>query len=120
MDCKKPPSLVSTVLVTMFTVPPTDEMANLEDPNPLCTWTALATSVTPCQLDQYILPSSIPLMGCPLIRKAVLDWSKPRTWILESPNPPPLLEVYTEGVDFNNSGNSKFPPLSAISAALMV
>ncbi|MNL36144.1 hypothetical protein D3C87_1582130 [compost metagenome] len=56
-----------------FTVPPTEEIANLDDPNPLWIWIAFAMSDIPDQLDQYIFPSSIPLIGCPFNKNAVLS-----------------------------------------------
>ncbi len=47
------PPLVSSVdLVKTLIVPPTDEIANLEAPRPLCTCIAETTSVKPDQLDQ--------------------------------------------------------------------
>ena len=47
-----PPCFKSAALVTTLIVPPTDEIANLEEPNPLCTCIAEVTSDKPAQLDQ--------------------------------------------------------------------
>ncbi|MCY1220714.1 hypothetical protein D9M72_327390 [compost metagenome] len=83
-----PPSLLEVALVIKFTVPPTEEIANLEDPRPRCIWIPLAISAIPDQFDQYIKPSSIPLIGWPFNKKAVLSCAKPLTETLESPKPP--------------------------------
>ena len=84
-----PPSLMSAVLVTTFIVPPTDEIANLEDPNPLWTCIEVVTSESPAQLLQYTALFSMSLTGTPLINTAMLFWLNPRMFTLESPNPPP-------------------------------
>src|SRR5210317_2260759 len=110
---------MSAVLVKIETVPPTEGTASLEAPKPLWIWIPLATSVKPCQFDQYTHPFSISLTGCPLIRNEVFRWSNPRREIRESPYPPPCLVAYTPGVRFIISGNSRFPTLRAISEALI-
>ena len=68
-----PPSFKSVVLVIMLMVPPTEEIANLEEPNPLCTCIAVVTSAIPAQLDQYTAPFSISLTGTPLINTAMFS-----------------------------------------------
>ena len=80
-----PPSGISAARVTIFIVPPTEAIASLEAPNPLCTCMAEVTSDTPAQLLQYTLPFSISLIGIPLIITAMFSLPKPRMLILESP-----------------------------------
>ncbi len=48
----EPPCFISEVRVITFIVPPTEEIANLEDPKPLCTCIAEVTSDNPAQLLQ--------------------------------------------------------------------
>ncbi len=68
-----------------------------------------ATSVKPCQFDQYTHPFSMSLTGWPLMRNDVLRWSNPRRLMRESPYPPPCFVAYTPGVRFMISGNSMLP-----------
>ena len=116
----EPPSFNSAALVKMDTVPPTEGTANLEAPKPLWIWIPEATSVKPCQLDQYTQPFSISFTGCPLIKKDVFLWSKPLKLIRESPYPPPCLVAYTPGVRFMISGNSRLPTFKEISTGEIV
>ena len=87
----EPPRSIWAALVKMDTVPPTEGTARREAPKPRWIWMPEATSVKPCQLDQYTQPFSMSLTGWPLIRKDVLRWSNPRSEIRESPYPPPCL-----------------------------
>ena len=66
------PPLVSSVdFVKTLIVPPTEDIASLEAPSPLCTCIAETTSVSPDQFDQKTLPFSMSLTGIPLIKTAV-------------------------------------------------
>ena len=65
-----PPSFISAERVTTLIVPPTDDIANLEEPKPLCTCIAEVTSDKPAQLLQYTELFSISLTGTPLINTA--------------------------------------------------
>jgi hypothetical protein len=68
-----PPSSKSVDFVIMLIVPPTEEIANLEDPKPLCTCIAVVTSDKPAQLDQKTRPFSISFTGTPLINTAMFS-----------------------------------------------
>ena len=111
---------LSAALVMIFIVPPTEAMASLDAPKPLCTCNAEVTSEIPAQLDQYTFPPSISFTGIPFTITAIFSLAKPLILILESPKPPPDLVAYTDGVVLRTSGNSWFPSFSTIAPSLIV
>ena len=53
------------VVVTIFTVPPTEQSESIEEPPPFCSWIASVASANPIQLFQYMLPEVRPEIGIP-------------------------------------------------------
>ena len=80
-----PPCSIRAAVVKIETVPPTDGTAKRDAPNPRWIWMPEATSVKPCQFDQYTHPFSMSLTGWPLMRNDVFRWSNPRRLMRESP-----------------------------------
>src|SRR6056297_2112675 len=82
-------SLLSIPLVNILMVPPTEGMANFEEPNPLCVCIVRVTALRPNQLLQYTVPFSMSFTGIPSSRTPTKRPSKPRILISASPSPPP-------------------------------